>query len=63
MNFEPAVTAVCNRNEPLDDLAGERLSDARVVGSSMLLETDSLELQLDELGAGDGGSNLSDNLI
>lgn len=63
MNFDPEVTAVCKRSDPLDDLAGERFNEARVFGSNILLDTDSFELQLEELGAGEGGSSFRDNLI
>lgn len=58
MNLLPAVTA-CRRKEPEDALAGDRLSEANATGSST---TDSLELLFDELGAGLGGSRVSDNL-
>lgn len=57
MNFVPAVTA-CNRNEPLDAFAGDKFREA----IALLSITDSLELQLDELGGGDGGSKRNDNL-
>lgn len=50
-NLEPAA----RRSEPDDNpLAGDKLSEAT---ASL---TDSFEL--DELGAGDGGSNFNDNL-
>lgn len=58
MNFVPDVTA-CSLKEPVDDFAGDRFSEATVVTSAA---TDSLELQLEELGAADGGSNFKDNL-
>lgn len=58
MNLFPAVTA-CNLKEPLDALAGDKFNEARTAAST---ETDSFELQLDELGADVGGSNFNDNL-
>lgn len=58
INLVPEVTA-CSLNEPLEALAGDRLSEAMAAASTM---TDSFELQLLELGTGDGGSNFNDNL-
>lgn len=52
------VTA-CSLSEPVDALAGERFNDAIPAISAA---TDSLELQLEELGAVDNGSNFKDNL-
>lgn len=43
----------------MDVLAGERFNDAIAAISAA---TDSLELQLEELGAADAGSNFKDNL-
>lgn len=48
-----------SRSEPVEALAGERFSDAIAAISAA---TDSLELQLDELGAADVGSSFKDNL-
>lgn len=58
MNLLFAVTA-CNLKEPDEALAGDRLSEAIAVASVMI---DSLELQLEELGGGETGSSLRDNL-
>lgn len=54
-----ADVIACNLKEPLDALAGDKFNEAKAAAST---ETDSLELQLEELGADEGGSNLSDNL-
>ena len=51
--------AACNRKEPPEALAGERFNDAMAAASTT---TDSLELQLEEVGGGDGGSSFKDNL-
>lgn len=58
MNLVPEVTAWSLR-EPLEALAGDKLSEAMAPASMI---TDSFELQLDELGTGDGGSSFNDNL-
>lgn len=58
MNLLFAVT-VLKRNDPLDAFAGDKFNDAIATGSAT---TDSLELQLDELGTDEGGSNFNDNL-
>lgn len=58
MNLLPAVTA-CNLKEPDEALAGDRLSEAIAAASATI---DSLELQLEELGGGETGSNLRDSL-
>lgn len=58
MNLLPDVTA-CKRSDPLEAFAGDKLSDAIAAASAT---TDSFELQLDELGAEEGGSNFKDNL-
>lgn len=59
MNLLPEVTA-CSRSDPEDALAGERFNEAIATGSTTT--TDSLELVLDEVGAGLGGSSFRDNL-
>lgn len=46
--------AACNLNDPVENLAGERFSEAIIAGFT---ETDSSELQFDELGKGETGSN------
>ena len=53
------VVAAESLSDPLETFAGDKFSDAMAVPSAI---TDSFELQLDELGIGDGGSNRSDNL-
>lgn len=58
MNLLPDVTAY-NLREPVDALAGDKFSDAIATGSTV---TDSFELQLEELGGGEGGSSFNDNL-
>lgn len=58
MNFPLDVTA-CRRKEPLEALAGDRFREAMAATSAM---TDSLELQLDVLGAGEGGSSFKESL-
>lgn len=49
----------CSLKDPVDALAGDKFSDAMAAASA---ETDSFELQLDELGAADGGSNFTESL-
>lgn len=58
INLFPDVTA-CSLNDPLDAFAGDKFNEANTAAST---ETDSFELQLEELGADDGGSNFNDNL-
>lgn len=57
----PAVTA-CSLKEPLEAFAGDRFKDAIAAASIVSPLTDSFELQVEELGAGEGGSNLSESL-
>lgn len=58
INLLPVVTA-WRRRDPLEAFAGDRFSDAIAAASAI---TDSFELQLEELGAGDGGSNFRESL-
>lgn len=44
----------CNLNEPVEYLAGDRFKEAIIAG---FITTDSSELQFDELGKGEAGSN------
>lgn len=51
--------AAWSLSEPVEAFAGDKFKDAMAVISG---PTDSFELQLEELGAADGGSNFKDNL-
>lgn len=58
-NLPVALTAACKRSEPAQPgpLAGDKFSEATVAAASV---TDSLELE--EEGAGEGGSNFNESL-
>lgn len=51
--------AAWSLSEPAEAFAGDRFSEAIAAASAA---TDSLELQLEELGAADVGSSFNDNL-
>lgn len=56
------VTA-CNLKDPLEAFAGERFKDAIAAASIVPPLTDSLELHVEQLGAGDGGSSFNESLF